>query len=539
MEIVLGTDAAIFQETHRKKLETVRERKRGKRDQVMMITMLSVIIGIQIVILMAARYEVLPEEKNLSGNITSDMPKDKSSEISGVLKPFYKAGMLIAKHIYRHKGFLKDKENLQLLDPSRNGEEKILWFIAEKTALSFLVLFAGCIFALLTEIKDQGSGILQDGNRLGRQEYDEGKYTAYLTARIGEEADGESGFVRDMEITVEERQYTEEEIREMLPEFYEDLEKAVLGDNETADMVCKEISLVESLESYPFQIKWNSSNEQVINRYGIFGEDISEQGELITLTAEITYKGHMEIYSFPLMVYPMKISREEQVVRDLWDRIEEILNLSSEEGEIILPDEVDGITVVWQEQKKQNALILIALVICSSAAIFWGQSNELNRKIIDRKDQMIMDYPEVISKMTLLIGAGMTVRGAWKKIATDYRQRRDKEHFSRYIYEEMLFTLYEMESGIGELEAYQHFANRSHVQRYVKFVALLEQNVKLGAKGFLSELKREVKDAFEERKSTAKQLGETAGSKLMLPMFLMLGIVMVVIMVPSFLSIGM
>lgn len=511
----------------------------------MIITVLSIMIGIQIVILIAARHEllpedkILPEEKILPGDKTPDMPKGKSSEISSVLRPFYKTGMLVAKHIYRHKSFLKDKENLQLLDPSGNGEEKVLWFIAEKIALSFLILFAGCIFALLTEIKDQGNGILQDGNRLGRQEYDEGKYTAYLTARIGEETDEELGFVRGIEITVEERQYTEEEIIEMLPAFYEELEKAVLGENETADMVCKEINLAETLEGYPFQIKWSSSNEQVINRYGIFGEDIPEQGELIMLTAEITYKTRMEIYSFPLMVYPPEISREEQVIQDLWKQIEETLSLSSEEGEIILPDEIDGITVVWQEQKKQNALILIALVICSSAAIFWGQSNELDRKIKERTDQMIMDYPEIISKMTLLIGAGMTVRGAWKKIAADYRQRREKEHFTRYVYEEMLFTLYEMESGIGELEAYQHFANRCHVQRYVKFVALLEQNVKLGAKGFLSELKREVKDAFEERKSTAKQLGETAGSKLMLPMFLMLGIVMVVIMVPSFLSIGM
>lgn len=497
----------------------------------MIITILSIVIGIQIVILIAACHEEL--------HMTSDVSKDKSSEISDVLKPFYKAGVLIAKHIYRHRGFLKDKENLQILNPSGNGEEKVFWFIAEKTALSFLVLFVGCIFALITEIKDQGNGILQDGNRLGRQEYDQGKYTAYLTAQIGEGTDEETGFVRDIEITVEERQYTEEEIMEMLSAFYEDLEKAVLGENEAADMVHKEVSLAESLEGYPFRIKWSSSNEQVINRYGIFGEDISEEGELITLTAEITYKDHMEIHSFPLMVYPLKISREEQVVQDLWKRIEEAISLSSEEGEIILPNEIDGITVVWQEQKKQNALILMALVICSSVAIFWGQSNELNRKIKERTDQMIIDYPEIISKMTLLIGAGMTVRGAWKKIATDYRQRREREHFTRYVYEEMLFTLYEMESGIGELEAYQHFANRCHVQRYVKFVALLEQNVKLGAKGFLSELKREVKDAFEERKSTAKQLGETAGSKLMLPMFLMLGIVMVVIMVPSFLSIGM
>ena len=166
---------------------------------------------------------------------------------------------------------------------------------------------------------------------------------------------------------------------------------------------------------------------------------------------------------------------------------------------------------------------------------------------------MTSDYPEVVSKLSLYVGAGMTVRLAWKKMALEYLKKqkekeenaqnkrnsknKERENDKRYVYEEMVFTLREMESGVGELQAYQHFAKRCRLQKYVKLVSLLEQNVKLGAKGFLESLRKESKEALEERRSNAKTLGEEAGTKLLVPMMLMLAIVMVVIIVPAFMSI--
>ena len=38
---------------------------------------------------------------------------------------------------------------------------------------------------------------------------------------------------------------------------------------------------------------------------------------------------------------------------------------------------------------------------------------------------MLEDYTEIVSKLTLLIGAGMTVRGAFRKVALDYKAKKD------------------------------------------------------------------------------------------------------------------
>ena len=70
----------------------------------------------------------------------------------------------------------------------------------------------------------------------------------------------------------------------------------------------------------------------------------------------------------------------------------------------------------------------------------------------------------------------------------------------------------------------------------MKLGNLLEQNLKQGTSGLNQKLEEEMIHALEERKNMALRLGEEAGTKLLIPMFLMLGIVIVVLIVPAFMS---
>lgn len=106
----------------------------------------------------------------------------------------------------------------------------------------------------------------------------------------------------------------------------------------------------------------------------------------------------------------------------------------------------------------------------------------------------------------------------------------------RALYEEMSQTYYQMERGISEGEAFREFGRRCRLQPYLKLSSLLEQNRKSGTKNLRTLLELELADAWEQRKNLARKLGEEAGTKLLLPLFLMLGIVMVMIMVPAMMS---
>lgn len=94
-----------------------------------------------------------------------------------------------------------------------------------------------------------------------------------------------------------------------------------------------------------------------------------------------------------------------------------------------------------------------------------------------------------------------------------------------------------MQGKIPENDSYERFARRCGLAPYMKFGALLSQNLKKGAGGLAAILNVEALQALEDRKNRAKRLGEEAGTKLLFPMFLMLVIVMAIIIIPAFWSI--
>ena len=132
------------------------------------------------------------------------------------------------------------------------------------------------------------------------------------------------------------------------------------------------------------------------------------------------------------------------------------------------------------------------------------------------------------------MGAGMTIRNAFFKMGEDYGKQERKKR--RYVYEEILIACHELQGGRSETEAYDHFGRRCQVQAYIKLSALLSQNLRKGSNDLVQMLRQEADNAFLQRKSLAKKLGEEAGTKLLLPMMMMLCIVMVIIMIPAYFS---
>ena len=90
---------------------------------------------------------------------------------------------------------------------------------------------------------------------------------------------------------------------------------------------------------------------------------------------------------------------------------------------------------------------------------------------------------------------------------------------------------------MGEERAYERFGEGCGGYRYRKFGNLLAQNLRKGSRGLTNLLEQEAEEAFEERKSMARKLGEEAGTKMLFPMILMLGAVMLILAFPAMHSI--
>ena len=386
-----------------------------------------------------------------------------------------------------------------------------------------IVLFAGDYYASTQKIEDG----------LVRNEYGEGDRTEELKVK------NESGETAEVEVEVSERQYSESETQKMFDRCITKMEKKILGENDSYDRIETDMNLVTELSGEEVDISWELDRYDVMNVYGELKEDqLVTNGTMVNLRATLTYRANQKAqaaYECSVMVYPEN-AEEGSFTTKVLDAIRKSDDVTKTENKLPLPEEVNGKKVQYFYQMDSRGLVILAMAVLIGVLLLALEKQNLETARKERKQQMISDYPEIINKLTLLLGAGMIVRRAWKKMVDDYEEQKERWG-TRHAYEEMKQTMYEMESGISEAESYERFGRRCNIQEYMKLGALLSQNLRKGTKGLSQILKIEAIQAFEERKARAKRLGEEAGTKLLLPMFLMLSVALIIVIVPAFLSI--
>jgi len=274
----------------------------------------------------------------------------------------------------------------------------------------------------------------------------------------------------------------------------------------------------------------------LIDSRGLLSDEIPEEGVEVTLKAELELQGETTEYIRKVQVYPPEIKGRDAVFRALKKAVEKENEAHPEETAYYLPETLNGETVTWSKVPDLTGLELMALAAAAGAVCWAAKGREQEKARQKREEQMLRDYPEIVSKMVLLLGAGLGMRKVLERIAVDYRKNLALGGQKRFAYEEIVFTCQEMENGVSEQEAYQRMGMRMGTGAYRSLAVLLTQNLKKGSKGLLELLKQESQEAFEERRRQAKTTGEKASTKLLLPMGMMLAVVLVILTVPAFLS---
>lgn len=374
------------------------------------------------------------------------------------------------------------------------------------------------------ETNETGQKILQ------RNPHGQGDSSAQLRASIGENEE-------EFSVTVSEQEYTEEELDAVFQEASEDLEKLILGENESLDEVRDDLELISEIPETGISVSWEIDNYEVMDLQGnLISENLTDDGTLVKLSASLLYGERQAVHEFYAKVYPPMISREERQMSDLKEEIARTDEETAAEDHLELPDQINGERVEWSYTADTRAFAILVLGAGAATMICVSKDQSEKEEEKRRIRQMKTDYPQIINKFNLYIGAGMTIRRAWSCIADDYEKKRER-YGKRVAYEEMIYTLHEIQGGAPEGECYEKYGNRCGISRYRKFGTMLSQNLRKGSRGITDLLEREAEEAFEDRKNMAKKLGEEAGTKLMIPMFIMLAVVFVIVTVPAFFSI--
>lgn len=399
-----------------------------------------------------------------------------------------------------------------------------------KMGLVFLIASVVSVVIFLTDNRKELPKNEKGESVVERNEYGKGKREEEYAVRIGEKQEV-------FQLVLQERKYTESELQTIFMEAQNKLQELILGENQSLDEVRHDLNLITVLPDSGLEVSWSLDNYHVMNMTGqLKSENLSQDGTLVRLTALLMYGEETCEYQFYANVFAPVLSDDERMLRKLQEEIEKCEDLNDTEKEIALPNNIAGEKVEWDYVTDYRAGGVFLLGLALGLFVYVSEDQRKKDEKKRREKQLAYDYPQLLNKFTLYIKAGMTVKNAWYRIAEDYELQKSRTG-AREAYEEMVKTMQEMKSGAGERECYEKFGERCGLPIYRKFGAMLSQNLKKGTKGMTVLLNQEAISAFEERKNMAKKLGEEAGTKMMLPMFLMLAVVLVMIIVPAFVTV--
>ncbi len=176
----------------------------------------------------------------------------------------------------------------------------------------------------------------------------------------------------------------------------------------------------------------------------------------------------------------------------------------------------------------QEFVLILFGVMLAFVAVYYYDTKITS--VIDKRDEEILsDFPQVLSKMALLINAGMIMNEAWKNVSTTGKGT---------LYDEMQRTRQDIENGMSDIDAYSQFGERCGVASVKKFTSMLIQNLTKGNRELSEFLTHASYDSWEEKKHMVKRQGEKAANKLMIPLGMILVGIFIIILVPIVSNLG-
>ena len=385
------------------------------------------------------------------------------------------------------------------------------------------LLLTACVGGALSVIWLAASLVSRDPlTSLIRPENGKGDRKEKLEVWIGEEP-------YSMEVTVRERPKTEAETAEELQKAEDGMELLFLGENQDLEHITEKVNMPSIYPGTDIAIQWYLNSWEYISVDGTVKNEGFTRAEQVEVTAVLSLEDQMVSWDRTVWVCPLENPDDKALIRILSWNMDDTQKEDTETVE--LPEQAAGKSIIWYPEKDHTWLMLAGLTACAVCAMMLGQQKEEEKELAEREKRMKLAYPDIVSRLSLYMGAGISSRKAWERIATGYRNRTSGP--VNEAYEEMCTTLYEMQNGVPESIAYEKFGARCRLPSYLKLGALLSQNLRKGTRNLSALLEEESREAFENRKAYAKKLGEECESRLLFPMLLMLLTILVMVMYPA------
>ena len=338
-----------------------------------------------------------------------------------------------------------------------------------------------------------------------------------------------------IEIPVTKRTYSKDEAKEAIKKGLEEILLTLPGENSSLQNITTDLNLTNEISDLGLSVRWDFGESELIDILGnVHNENLKENINL-DIEVDLSYETYEESYIIPVTVCPKILSNDERLLKGLIDKIAIADKESIQKDGYTLPDTYDGKSLIYHYGEAFNFNIIPIMGIIIAILLYLQEKEKESRSTENRKRELMKDYPDIVSKLIVFIGAGLSVRQSWESIVIDYENECKENNERRYAYEEMVKALAKLKTGIYENTVYKDFGRSCGLRQYMKLASLLEQNRRNGLANLHSLLSMESQSAWDERINLARREGEELNTKLLLPLFMMLLIVMMIIIVPALL----
>lgn len=333
------------------------------------------------------------------------------------------------------------------------------------------------------------------------------------------------GEQKQIDITVNPIELTSEQLESAFEETFEEVCQVMRGENRSLDNVVTNLRFENHVGRYAMNVEYFSDNYEVINSFGEVNNEGISSNCVCNIKVEIHYKELFREYLIPVTVIAKQLPEN----KVLQNNISTEINKQTDSRWINLPDEFAGKSISFYEEKTGYGAYIFLIFLAIGAVLYNSKIYKPKKLKEAREKQMLADYSEIVSKLSLLMGTGMSAYNALAQIATD----NGTGNMSHNAYKEILYCVNRISSGVAEQTAYKEFGKNCGLMPYIRLSNLLVQNINMGTKNIFELLREETISAFNERKHKARKSGEEAGTKLLLPMSMMLLVVLIIVVVPS------
>ena len=307
------------------------------------------------------------------------------------ISPLYGMSMFIADRIPKgllHKNTYTESL-IKKLNVQENIKKEIYMYRVNKIAsclgmfILFLIFGMAISFSENKDNKGQIKTLDRDGQSIS-------SYSFF--AKNGDN-------VEKINVEVDQRQLSKNESLKLMENSRNKLVKLVLDKNKSANHIDKPLNLIREIPDTDISVTWDISDGRVLNYDGQIMSDVSQEGTIVNLTANMELNELTLSYTFAVNVFP------------------------------------------------RNYIPIVAFIMC--VAVFFLKDRDLKSEVKKRNIQLQSDYPEILSKILLYSNAGLSIKSSIERIVRQYedeKKKNSKEY--HYAYEELKMATVKMKSGV-------------------------------------------------------------------------------------------